>query len=193
MDKGARYRWVYGLWTKNETFNTIALREIIWMRTRPTCVSSVRNAAKLSDTPHHMSRGRTEQVAIRILGRLTRSILAGTGLQVDSWFSGLVTAISRNGYRSEYHWAEVLGSQGDEDLHHEQLNEGRLPLKPAIEQPLAVGPEVPNLFELPPEPGKGAEILARRLYRNLPYHCSRGSGSTRWLGNLPRTSGMQYH
>ena len=36
--------------------------------------------------------GRAAEVSIPVLGRLTRAKLAGTGLPVEAWYSGLVTA-----------------------------------------------------------------------------------------------------
>ena len=45
-----------------------------------------------------------------------------------------------------------------------KFNEERLPLKPAMVQPLAVGTELPDLFEMPPE----TEILKYDTRRH-PY------------------------
>ena len=112
VDKATRFRLVYGLKTTDETFNVIRrwwadisrIRALHPLRglmrdnanenqsadLRKFCEE--RGIAERYSTPYEQWQDGAAEVSIRVLGRLTRAQLAGTGLPVEAWFSSLITA-----------------------------------------------------------------------------------------------------
>jgi hypothetical protein len=233
VDKATRFRWVYGMKTKDETFKVIRKwwADIARIRARHPIRSLMRDNANENhstdllkfceergiaerySTPYEQWQDGAAEVSIRVLGRLTRAELAGTGLPVEAWFSGLVTANDsanatwmeatkstpyfdlmgkkkdvtkyrrfgceavmylepeRRDKRGKFQPRAItgvyLGMATDRNTsahkfwdpkenkiyitNQLKFNEEKLPLKPASAQPIAIGTEVPNLFEMPPE------------------------------------------
>jgi len=138
IDKATRYRWVYGLRAKNEVF---ALLRRWWadtsaIRQNHPLLSLMRDNAgenKTSEidayfedkgvaarysTPLEQWQDAPPEASIRVLGRLVRSELSGSGLPTKAWFSSMV-----NGAEScNATWIEATKSTPYFDLTGEKRN-----------------------------------------------------------------------
>jgi hypothetical protein len=112
VDKATRFRWVYGMKTKDETDSKLRRwwADTARIRARHSLLCLMRDnagenkatelqlffeergVADRYSTPYGQWQDGAAEASIRVLGRLARSDLAGTGLPVGCWFSALVAA-----------------------------------------------------------------------------------------------------
>ena len=138
VDKATRYRWVYGMKTKDETFDMIRKwwADTSRVRARYPLLSLMRDnanenripelrkfceergVAERYSTPYEQWQDGAAEVTIRVYGRLVRSELAGTGLPLGAWFSAMVTANDA----SNVTWMEATKSTPYFDLMGEKKN-----------------------------------------------------------------------